>query len=190
MRARQCRGAADIVRNHHRGGPVAVFPPSRRCGAAGGRPRRPARRHQRGRTARWPRLSRRSRSTTRTISAGASIRSQRKRPASSRSGVPVIVGRAAARRTLGDRAPCRPPRCAAAASPARSGRRARNAAGSSFRTRSGCSICPRRSCMAATSSTMPGWRSPPCARFPRLRRAYPLSKRAWSMPNGRRACSG
>ena len=39
----------DIVRDHDRGGPVAVFPPSRRCGAAGGWSRRQARRDQRGR---------------------------------------------------------------------------------------------------------------------------------------------
>ncbi len=71
-----------LLRDHDRGGLSALFAPSGRRAAPGGRSRRPARRHQRDRASARQPSSRRSRSTTPSSSGDARGRSPPRRRAS------------------------------------------------------------------------------------------------------------
>ena len=73
-------------------------------------------------------------------------------------------------------------------SPASTGTCTRSTAVWSIRTRTACSIFPRRSSTAATSSTMPASPSRRCAR-PASSCRTPRMRPASSRPTGRRACS-
>ena len=157
------------VRDQDRGRLRAVRAPSGRRAAARSRPRRPARRHQRDRAAARHRhhagLDR-----PRGVSSATTSRGSRAEKAGIlKRGVPAVVApqprealrvieREAARLSApaqdrrrgldGDRG-ARPPRLSGRAT--------------------ACSICRRRGCSAATSSTMPGSRSRRCARLPDLK---------------------
>ena len=103
-------------------------------------------------------------------------------------GVPA-VDRAAVRRGAGGHRAAGGNRCARrCTSPASTGTCTRSTAAWSIRTRTVCSICPRRSSTAATSSTTPASPSRRCAPRAsscRTRRTRPASSRR----TGRRACS-
>ena len=164
MRARQRRRADHRVRDRDRGGLRAVRAPSRRHAAARGRPRRAARRHQRDRA---PARERRhagldgSHRISRRHDREDRRREGRHLPRR-RAGRDRAADGRASRRVL-ERHAEQGARAAACRRPALD-TRASSTAASSIRTSRACSICRRRSCSAATSSTMPAPRSRRCAR--------------------------
>ena len=190
MRARQWRRADHRVRDHHRRRPAAVFAPSGRRAAAGGRARRPARRHQRHRAAARHRHHADLASITPIFSATRWTRSPPRRPASSsaacrrssprstRDALAVIERQAAtARRAAQDR---------------RRGldrdRRARPA-GLSGRSRPARSAGAEALRPPSVRECRAGHRR--AARHRALERSRrPPSRPASSRPNGRRGCSG
>ena len=142
----------------------------RRRAVVGGRPRRPNGRDQRHRTADRQRDHASVDRPRRVCSATRWRRSRPRKPPSCGRGVPGVIGR----QNEGPLAiivrPAEEVCGAASASWARNGPPPRSADGWSIRMKPGCSICPRRDCLAGTSST---------TRAPRLR---PCGRRAWGLP--------
>ena len=163
MRARERRCADHAVRDRDRGGLRAVRAPSGRYAAARSRSRRPARRHQCDRAPLASIVTPVSMDHVEFL--GDTLEKIAAEKAGIfRKGVPAVIAPQVGAALGGARAPRRKAARAAACRRPALARECRERAAGLFGRARACSICRRRSCSAATSSTMPAPRSRRCAR--------------------------